>query len=97
MKNFLESLQESNRQRRAVREARCQEELARQQAALEHQRQMELKHGWPPAGAGANTVAVMGSGYSRSNGGGIAMAALFLSVAIVAVGFLGALVMGEPR
>lgn len=97
MKKWLSGFQETWAERRAAKELRRQECAERDRAALEHRRQMELKHGWPPAGAGVSTVSVVGCGQSRGNGGGIAMAALFLSVAMVAVGLIMAVALGEPR
>lgn len=97
MKNLLSGLQDSWAERGVAKEQRRKECAERERAALEHRRQMELKHGWPPAGGGVSSVSVVSCGQSRGNGGGIAMAALFLSVAMVAVGLIMAVALGELR
>lgn len=94
---FVSGLQAIWQERRAAKELECQGAVERERAVLEHRREMELKHGWPPAGGGVSSVSVVGCGQSRGNGGGIAMAALFLSVAMVAVGLIMAVALGEPR
>ena len=93
---FAERLQAIWQERRAAKELERQGAVEREGAVLEHRREMELKHGWPPTGGGASSVSVMGCGQSRGNGGGIAMAALLMSVAMVAVGQIMAVALGEP-
>lgn len=97
MKRLIEAFLEGRRASWERAAARQQAFLEREKAEAEHRREMELRHGWPPAAPVANPGSVLGCGSVRSNGGGIAMAALFLSVAVVAVGLLWALVSGEPR
>ena len=97
MKRLIGAFVEGRRASRERAAARQEAFLEREKVEAEHRREMELRHGWPPAPPAGNSASVMGCGSARSNGGGIAMAALFLSVAVVAVGLLWALVSGEPR
>lgn len=77
--------------------AKGEEDAAQRQAEAEHRRRMELRHGWRPAGGGLTPVPVVSCHHGKGGNWGVAVAGLFMAIAVMVVGLAAAVTLGEPR